>query len=90
MRQHNVQFKVWAAFAVALSMSIVDRRLSTRWQAPDGPNVFATAQSRQACSSLAAAIFFARPYVCSRRLVRIEVLHDAAISGALIASWPGL
>jgi hypothetical protein len=23
MRQHNVQFKIWAAFAVALSMSIV-------------------------------------------------------------------
>jgi hypothetical protein len=27
MRQHNVQFKVWAAFAVALSMSIVGSAL---------------------------------------------------------------
>ena len=32
MHQHNVQFKVWAAFAVALSMSVMqDRHLSTRW-----------------------------------------------------------
>ena len=28
MRQHNVQFKVWAAFAVALSMSIVGSALA--------------------------------------------------------------
>ena len=27
MRQHNVQFKIWAAFAVALSMSIVGSAL---------------------------------------------------------------
>ena len=27
MRQHNVQFKVWAAFAVALSMSFVGSAL---------------------------------------------------------------
>jgi len=27
MRQHNVQFKIWAAFAVALSMSFVGSAL---------------------------------------------------------------
>jgi len=27
MRQHNVQFKIWAAFAVALSMSIAGSAL---------------------------------------------------------------
>src|SRR5215831_2984603 len=39
-------------------------------------------KSRQACSSFGCCHLFARPYVCSRRLVRIEVLHDTAIGGA--------
>src|SRR6202451_276084 len=39
-------------------------------------------KSRQACSCFGCCHLFARPYVCSRCLVRIEVLHDTAIGGA--------
>src|SRR5271163_3569948 len=39
-------------------------------------------KSRRACSSFGCCHLFARPYVCSRPLVRREVLHDRAIGGA--------
>ena len=39
-------------------------------------------KSRQACSSFGCCHLFARPYVCSQRLVRIEALHDTAIGVA--------
>src|SRR5215510_13571661 len=58
--QHNVQFKFWGAFAVALSMSFVGsalvyhvaKRLAV-------PMHFDTAKSRQACSSFGCCHLFA-------------------------------
>ena len=61
-------------------------RIGTRvpdGRAPGGPNAFCLCSSTGRRARLSGCChLFARPYVCSRRLVRIEVLHDTAIGGA--------
>jgi len=55
----------------------------TRWpSAWRSQCILTLLKSRQACSSFGCYHLFARPYVCSRRLVRIEALHDTAIGVA--------
>ena len=58
MRQHKVQFKVWAAFAVALSMSIVGSALV--YQLLTVPMHFDTAQAQAGV-----LIFWLLPSFCS-------------------------
>jgi len=81
MRQHNVQFKLWAAFAVALSMSIVGSALVYQVaKLLTVPMHFDTARVQAGVPSFGCCHLCARPYACSRRLVGIEVLHDTAIA----------
>src|SRR5205807_9579537 len=60
-----------------------DRHSCTRWpSAWRSQCILTLLKSRQACSSFGCCHLFARPYVCSLRLIRIEVSHDTAIGGA--------
>src|SRR5947209_4389371 len=60
-----------------------DRHSCTRWRSAWPCQCILTLlNSRLACSSFGCCHLFVRPYVCSQRLVRIEVLHDTAIGGA--------
>ena len=84
MRQHNVQFKVWAAFAVALSMSIVGSALVYQVaKFLTAPMHFDNAQVQAGV-----LVFWLLPSFCAALYTargawsRIEVLHDTAIGGA--------
>ena len=83
IRPYTVSLKIWAALAVALSCQSSERHFSTRWPSTLWSQCISTMlKSRKACSSSGCCRRSAQPYVCSRPLLRKEVLHDTAIGGA--------